>query len=191
MPAYILSTLWAKPGYLLNIIGCTSGIVQCFCFVLLLTLVRPIQAEIKRTFTSPSSVLFIIALSGFGLKLLLQMISAFPSIAQMAYELRPIVIAYLHLVLVGIITSFLLAWYLEEKVIGNTVPKRTIYLYITSLFGMETCLVLTPWWSILSESNFSQASDFTFFFSALLCLSFFLTFISSFAKPDKNHLIED
>jgi hypothetical protein len=191
VPAYILSTLWAKPGYLLNIIGAASGIVQCFCFVVLLILVRPFLTEVKRTFTHPSIILLIIALSGFGLKLLLQLVSAFPSIAEMAYELRPIVIAYLHLVLVGVITSFLLVWYLEEKVIGINVPKRTIYLYIISFFGMETCLVLTPWWNLLSESAFFKASEFTFLFSALLCLSFFFIFISSFAKPDKNHLIED
>jgi hypothetical protein len=190
VPAYILSTLWAKPGYVLYIIGAASGLVQCLCFFVLLTLVRPILTEIKRTFTSPSVVLLIIALSGFGLKVILQLVSAFPSIAQMAYELRPIVIAYLHLVLVGVISSFLLVWYLEEKVMYKTVPKRIIYLYITSLFGMETCLVLTPWWNILSESVFLQVSEFTFFFSALLCLSFFLMFTSSFAKPDKNHLLE-
>jgi len=192
VPAYILSTLWAKPGYLLNIIGAASGIVQCFCFVVLLTLVRPILTEIKRTFTSPSFVLLIIALSGFGLKLLLQLVSAFPAIAQMAYELRPIVIAYLHLVLVGVITSFLLVWYLEEKVIANTVPKRNIYLYLylTAFFGMETCLVLTPWWNVTSESIFLSASEFTFVFSGLLCLSFFLIFLSTFSKPDENHLLD-
>jgi hypothetical protein len=191
VPAYILSTLWAKPGYLLNVIGATSGIVQCFCFVVLLTMVRPILTEIKRTFSNPSFVLLIITLSGFGLKLLLQLVSAFPSIAQMAYEQRPIVIAYLHLALVGVITSFLLVWYLEEDMIGSTVPKGTIYLYLTSFFGMETILVLTPWWNLISESIFFKASELAFFFSALLCLSFFLTFISSFAKPDTNHLIAD
>jgi hypothetical protein len=191
VPAYILSTLWAKPGYLLNIIGAASGIVQCFCFVVLLTLVRPILTEMNRKFTKPSAVLLFIALSGFGLKLLLQMISAFPYFAQMAYELRPIVIAYLHLVLVGVVTSFLLVWYVEEKVIRNTLPKRTIYIYITSFLGMETCLVLTPWWNTISESVFLKASEFTFLFSAILCLSFLFIFTSSFAKPDKNHLIKD
>jgi len=190
VPAYILSTLWAKPGYLLNIIGGTSGIIQCFCFVVFLTLVRPILTEIKRTFTSPSFVLLIIVLSGFGLKLLLQLVSAFPSFAQMAYELRPIVIAYLHLVLVGVITSFLLVWYLEEKVIRITVPNRTIYLYLTSFIGMEFCLALTPWWNVTSESIFLSASECTFFFSVLLCLSFFLIFFSTFAKPDENHLLD-
>jgi hypothetical protein len=190
VPAYILSTLWAKPGYLFNIIGAATGLVQCFCFVVLLTLVKPILTDIKRTFANPSVGLLIVALSGFGLKLLLQMISAFPSIAQMAYELRPVVIAYLHLILIGMITSSLLVWYLEEKVIFHIVPKGTIYLYLISFFGMETCLVLTPWWNIVSESIVLQASDFTFLFSALLCLSFLLTFISSFAKPDKNHLLD-
>jgi hypothetical protein len=188
LPAYILSTLWAKPGYLFNIIGAGGAIAQCFSLVVLLTLMRPIFTEIKRTFNKQSFVLLLIALSGFGFKLFLQAISALPSIAQMAYDLRPVVIAYLHLVLVGVITSLLLMWYLEEKVICNKVPKRTIYLYITSFVGMEICLVVTPWWNLTSESVFLGASEFTFLFSALLCLSFFLIFISSFAKPDENHL---
>jgi hypothetical protein len=188
IPAYISSTLWSKPDYTFNIIGAIVGLIQFIGAAVFITLIRENSREIKQRFTAYSRLLLIVALLSFVLKLLLQLISASPFIAQMAYELRPVVIAYLHLVLVGLISSFLLAWYLEENLLEQSAAKRGIILYLVSFLGMEICLLLTPWWKAIASVVFFKASEYTFFFSAFLCLSFFILFKSAlFSKPEKSH----
>jgi hypothetical protein len=186
IPAYILSTLWAKPGYIFNIIGAIAGLVQCFGLAVLIKLLRENLSGIKQGFTGYSKLLLIIALIGFTLKLLLQLISASPPIAQMAYELRPVVIAYLHLVLVGIVSSFFVAWYLEKNLLKKRTAKSSIILYVMSFLGMELCLLLTPWWNVINKLVVFSASEYTFFFSAFLCLSFFMLAGSAFSRKLRN-----
>ena len=134
-----------------------------------------------------SGLLLLVALIGFILKLLLQLISALPAVAQMAYEVRPVVIAYLHLVLVGVISSFLLAWYLEKDLLKTRSAQCGIMLYLISFFGMELCLLLTPWWNLISKLVVFPASNYTFIFCAFLCLSCLILFRSAFSsKTEKS-----
>ena len=58
----------------------------------------------------PFVLRYILLFVGFALsiKFLLQLGSTIPAISQLAFGFRPIVIAYLHLVLLAIITLFLL-----------------------------------------------------------------------------------
>jgi hypothetical protein len=186
IPAYILSTLWSKPGVVFNIIGAVAGLAQGYGLIILIKLLRENINEIRGRFSWLSQLLLSVALIAFALKLLLQFASAFPLVAQMAYELRPIVIAYLHLVLVGVISSILFVWYLEKNLLKKPTAKRGIILYLISFAGMELCLVLTPWWSFLAKSVLFSASTYTLFFSALLCLSCFILFRSAYFQNFKN-----
>lgn len=182
LPTYLLSTLWAKPGISFNIVGGLSALLQLIVLYMLIRLLSKNAIEIKKAFSKSSVYILLITLLAFALKLLLQLISALPDIAQMAYELRPIVIAYLHMVLIGIISLTLFVWYIEFNLLGNDSGKRVILLFIISFVGMEMCLALIPWWAKLFGSNFFQASKISFFFSAMLSVSCLLLLVSSLGK---------
>jgi hypothetical protein len=186
IPTYFLSTLWAKPGYIVNVIGAIAALIQSLGLIFLIKLIRENLHEIKQRFTAQSGVLLLVAFMSFTLKLFLQAISALPAIAQMAYELRPIVIAYLHLVLVGIISSFLFVWYLEEDLLGKRSVNGGVILYLVSFLGMEICLLLSPWWSQMAKGDLFQNGEYTLFFSVFLSLSYFIIFISSFFSKTKK-----
>ncbi len=138
-PAYVLSTLWTTPGAVFNAIGALAGGMQLVAFVYVVILVRSAWNEIKTKFSHQAYALLAIALIAFGVKFLLQFISAHPSVALLAYEVRFYVIAYLHLVLLGV-SFFLLGWYFENGFI-RSMRWRYLILLMVGFFLSELVMV--------------------------------------------------
>ena len=109
LPTFCLSLLWNKPGLAFNLIGGFGALLQC---VALYYLVKDLITCCR---LKMFNILFAIAFIALFLKLVLQLLSAFPAIAAMAYQYRNFVIAYLHLVLLGFISvfafAFIVKWY--------------------------------------------------------------------------------
>lgn len=115
VPAYFLSTLWMPLPlwiYILVVIAAFAQLAGWIWFVAILKSKWPLL----KNNISPTAKK-ILALSAFALttKLLLQTGSTIPSLSNLAFGFRPIVIGYLHLVLLGVITLFLLGYMFAEK----------------------------------------------------------------------------
>ncbi|MFN8253778.1 MAG: hypothetical protein U0V75_18035 [Ferruginibacter sp.] len=124
IPAYVLSALW------LPIPSWTYLIVVLAAFSQLAGWLLSLQ-HIKKQFVfirsvSKKEVRWIIVLAGIALtiKLLLQLGSTIPALSVLAFGFRPIVIGYLHLILLGVITLYLLGFFMQEQFI--TLSKRSI-----------------------------------------------------------------
>ena len=115
VPAYTLSTLFARPGLTFNLIGAAAAVTQIVALTIFLADGRKMKQALRFNFSSLTYKVFRLALCALIIKCLLQLVSAHQNVADLAYYMRPVVIAYLHLVLVGIITIFLLVWYVEKK----------------------------------------------------------------------------
>lgn len=118
-PAYVLSTLWTNPGLLVNGIGLLAALGQLLALTYFFQSLQNSRKAIADTFLLPARVLLLTSLLAFTVKLILQLLSAHPYIAMLAYDVRFYVIAYLHLVLIGMVSLFLLAWYREAKLISS------------------------------------------------------------------------
>uniref|UniRef100_UPI003F702D72 hypothetical protein n=1 Tax=Dyadobacter bucti TaxID=2572203 RepID=UPI003F702D72 len=78
-----------------------------------------------------------------GIKFGLQTASSLPSIAHFAFGLRPVVIAYLHLVLLGIISLFLICWLFMNKALKTTpVTAFGIIIFVSGIVFNEFFLLL-------------------------------------------------
>jgi hypothetical protein len=182
IPAYLLSTLWVQPGFVYNIIGGLAALAQLFAVGILTRLLTANTNEIKQTFHRTSCYIMMIMIISFAIKSILQLLSALPSVAQLAYELRPVTIAYLHLVLIGVISLALIVWYVESAFLDRRLGNKAILLFVLSFVGMEICLAVSPWWSSLIGANFSSDSAMTFFFSTALSFSCLLLLIAALPK---------
>jgi hypothetical protein len=141
-PCYALSLLWAKPGMFFNFIGLGGGILQIIAVMMLFKAqgsVTVVWSTLKRR-TKP---LLVVAGLSFVLKLLLQLLSSHQAIANLAYEIRPFTIAYLHLVLIGVVTFALLAWYHEQKIISLKNPAG-VFLLIVGFAASELTMIAGP-----------------------------------------------
>jgi hypothetical protein len=182
VPAYLLSTLWTQPGYSYNALGGVAAFVQLIASIVFLRLFIGVRKEIVARINKSSIFPLLIVLTCFFIKSLLQLISSLPSVAQMAYELRPVTIAYLHLVLVGVISLFVLVWYIESSIIDKFIGKTATYLFIFAFVGMEICIVLYPWWTKTFGRGFPAPASATFLFSALLSISCLIFLVGTYRQ---------
>lgn len=183
VPTYALSILFSKPGLFFNVLGGVGAILQLMALVIFLTQIDRIKAYLYLNFNAAVMKLFQLVLLGVILKSLLQLASAHPVVARMAYTLRPVTIAYLHLVLVGIVTFFLLAWYIERKLVGESLGKLSAAMLLAGFFGSEVCLVLSSWWSS-TIGNAVSSSVAIFALSILMVAGSLLFYLASLKKKD-------
>lgn len=130
VPAYFLSTLWLPLPLWLFVIVVVASFVQLFAWLLLLSSLFRYKEILKKKMNLPAK--WLLALSGCALtiKLSLQLGSTIPSLSQLAFGFRPIVVAYLHLVLLGVITLFLLGYVFA----ATRLPVRKLTLYGVTIF---------------------------------------------------------
>jgi hypothetical protein len=157
-PTYFLSIVWAKPGLAYNAMGFAGGLIQLLGFVYFLLLIREVQ------FTR-ATILWKISFYCFAFKIILQLLSAHPVIAQLALEVRPFVIAYLHLVVVGTVSFFLFAWCLEKRII--IIHSLLSVLCLLAGFAGSEVMILLSGVSFPVVSHLT-ASMLTFLFSIIL-----------------------
>lgn len=109
-PTYFLSTLWADIPQLLYILTVSTALIQCTAWIFMLRKIIPVIHASKAPTPYKKVHLFLYAsLLAISLKFLLQTVSSIPSLSQWVFGFRPIVIAYLHLVLLAGISIFLIA----------------------------------------------------------------------------------
>jgi len=143
IPAYFLSVLWLDLPNWLYVITVIAAIVQVYAwFKSLFILVKDRQNSLENY---APLLRYILLFVGFALsiKLLLQLGSTVPAISQLAFEFRPIVIAYLHLVLLAIITLFVLFYvYANHLIHINKKIKYGILIFSIGVILNEIVLAV-------------------------------------------------
>lgn len=183
VPSYFLSVLWAEPGITYNILGGLAALIQLYAAYIFLKVILKLKQvhHVNKTYCLYGGVVLIC----FLLKVILQFASAFPSIAALTVQLRPVVIAYLHLVMLGIITLAILLWYVDVQRLDLRTTRGIFALFLFSFIGMELCLVFQPWWSLIIPSSWPSSTLSILFFSTLLTVA---TAFFYFQATDKNHI---
>jgi len=133
VPAYILSIQWLNLSWQMRVLAAVSGALQ------LLGLTQVIRYLLLNK-VRRSEWIWVLAFIAFVLKITFQFISIFPSIGKIAFGFRPIVIGYLHLVLLGFMTTFLIG---HMKRMGDSWKKTGhvgIVVFITGIVLNELAL---------------------------------------------------
>ena len=149
IPAYALSVLWTGPSLIIYVIGGMAALLQLPAILLLLRDLKVIRWKQQQT-----GWLFPLAITAFIVKCVLQVVSAIPAVAQLAFQHRNYIIAYLHLVLIGFI-SFFIFWLISN--LGSEYQEKKfsygIRLFVFAFFSTELLLVLQaanllPWFLV-------------------------------------------
>lgn len=124
IPAYFLSTLWLDLPIWIYILTVIAAFIQVYSWFRFLIIIIKSKREFIENF--PFFLRYILLFVGFALsvKFLLQLGSTIPAISQLAFGFRPIVIAYLHLVLLAIISLFLLFYIYANHLIHFNQPIK-------------------------------------------------------------------
>jgi hypothetical protein len=107
---YGLSVLWAQlPGWIYGL-TVAATLVQTLVWFLILGKIIPLFRSWKMAEAGFWKWIFALIALCYSVKILLQLGSVFPEVSRLAFGFRPVVIAYLHLVLLASVSAFLLAF---------------------------------------------------------------------------------
>ena len=167
LPTYALSVIWNEPSIFFNIIGGVGAALQLIALFYFWLDAR------DASLLQQANLLLKLSLVAFAGKLCLQLLSALPFFALLGYHQRNLVIAYLHLVLLGFVSLFIFSRVFNER----GVHKQARLGYSFFLFGFittELLLVLSPFVDIPHITGLLLL--FTFFFPAgILYLNYSLS----------------
>lgn len=148
-PAYILSALWTEPGLGWNLLAGIVALVQLMGLGYLLVFIFQYLGSIISNESLLQKIILCCGILALSLQHVLMFLSAFPALGKMAFA-RPIVIAYLHLVLIGFVSLWLFFLFLKMKFIRESITSKIgFYLFLGAFLGTELILVFP---SIVSQS---------------------------------------
>jgi len=142
VPAYFLSTLWAGLPVWLYVFVVIASFAQLFGWLKLVVAIKNALPSKTSAFKN-GYYLFLLVAIAFSAKLLLQLGSTIPALSKLAFGFRPVVIAYLHLILLAVISVFLLTYIYTLQLINTTLQtKLALYLFVGGVFANEILLAI-------------------------------------------------
>ena len=143
VPAYFLSALWMHLPLWIYILVVIAAFAQVAGWVYMLQIIRQQLSFIKQGLGKTAKWLLLFSSIALSAKLLLQLGSTIPSLSTLAFGFRPIVIGYLHLVLLGVITMFLLGYMFAAGYCqSNKIIFRAAEIFAAGIILNEVLLML-------------------------------------------------
>ncbi|OAD90329.1 hypothetical protein A7A78_06615 [Aequorivita soesokkakensis] len=133
-----LSVLWFHPPVIFYLFGLVGAVAQVLAFYELYLLLKKHFPILKKSIAPRAFFLLKIAGSLMVLKLVMQLFSAFPYIANLAFQLKDFVIGYLHLVFLGIVITTLLAFLNYFKLLR--LPKSFVSIFLLAFVTTESLI---------------------------------------------------
>ncbi len=143
IPAYFLSVLWLPLHIALYWLVVFAAILQFGGWLFFINLLHKNRLLLLSIVPKTGRWLLILAALACTIKLMLQLGSTIPALSQLAFGFRPIVIGYLHLVLLGVVSIFLIGFILAFQLLPIYQSMRWgIRLFVGGILLNEVLLML-------------------------------------------------
>ncbi|SNZ01493.1 hypothetical protein [Flagellimonas pacifica] len=179
-----ISLLWMKPHFTIYIFSAIGSILQLLAMGVLMKSLYALSEKLKQATTKLFFFLMELVALLFLMKLIFQLIGTIPYFALVISSNIDLIIGYLHWTFLGVISTAILAFLSQFKLIHLT--KRTVILYLIGFFLTEALLFykgLTVWLKT------SLATDYLWYLAAassILLLGIINIFINQFRKTTGN-----
>lgn len=189
VPAYFLSILWLDFPVWLYAITVLSAIIQVFAWFKLVMVLIKTRRNFFENYTLLLRYILLFVSLALSIKLILQLGSTVPFISDLAFGFRPIVIAYLHLVLLAVISLFLLFYiYANAFFIIDKKIKFGILLFSIGVLLNEIVLAVQGIASF-SYTVIPYVNETLFGIALLLLFGIGFTAVSSKIKVKNNPVL--
>ncbi|MBA3899305.1 MAG: hypothetical protein H0X62_03700 [Bacteroidetes bacterium] len=179
---FALSVLWTKPAGIYYFIAASGAVMQVLAFFYFYHSIKNIITNVKESMSEIAFLSLKFAFVIFALKIAVQVISALPFFADLAYQQKNLVIGYLHLVLIGIISAFLFGFFsaINGFSFSNLISKSGIMLFWTGFIATELMLFAQPLLAVLKLPLPTDFYQLLFTLSILMPLGLLGFFIGQF-----------
>lgn len=154
-PSLFLSFLWQDPGLLFRIVAWTGSILIFMSVTWFIISALPLLKN-SRLGVPAVRYIFFLSMGAFVLKMFLQSLTIFPLVGDAVFGDRPVIIGFLHLVFLGFVSPFILACYVQKKLL-NIKIKLTGYALTIFLLGVvcnEIILMLQGLGAMFLKSSY-------------------------------------
>lgn len=186
-PSYFMSVLWTQPSIVFYLISGIAAILQILALIYFFKFLASSKALILKSGLYTNLILRIVLIL-FVAKIILQFVSCFPFFAAIAYQNRMFIIAYLHMVLIGIVSFFILAFFLRSGlIVFGKMTRFYLYFLFIGFFFSEALLFSQA--SLVSFFNYSigDYNQLLFAVSSLMAIGVLLLFIDQIRFALQKH----
>ncbi|NCU03035.1 MAG: hypothetical protein GXC73_03530 [Chitinophagaceae bacterium] len=183
IPAWFLSMLWMRlPGWMVSA-GTVAAALQLAALFVFLRLLINIRFKFRLIFHPPVHLIWLIAVTAFSLKIILQGFSAIPALNQYAFGVRPIVIGFLHLVLLGFVSMFLIGNLLQNRLlfVSSRPALISLWLFVFAML-MNEIVLMTQGIAAILYLPFAYSSELLLAAALLMFTGLFFFFKSQTKK---------
>jgi len=143
IPAYFLSALWLPMPLWVYGLVVLSAIAQLIAWILFVKAFPLKRLDSHQGVSTETRWLLILSASALSIKLLLQAGSTIPALSKLAFGFRPVVIGYLHLMFLGVISLFLIAYcHMKRFVIASQWRKLGVIIFVAGIIINELLLMI-------------------------------------------------
>ncbi len=140
-PAVLLSFLWSGVGTIVYLIAGLAGLAQLIALVPLVRIIRDCKKELNRHTLPPVKWIGVTVFILFVVKYILEFFGALPVVVEWTFTIRNLLVAYMHLVLLGVVTVFLLCYFIQERLLPfNRTVQSGIWAFVAGFFITEVLL---------------------------------------------------
>lgn len=176
-----LSLPWIDKQNMLGIVLFAIVIMQLFVFIAFLRNTEkgngpPLILNEKIKFPLKRIVTFALLIKG-----VLQILILVPSLDQYAFGLRPVIIAYLHLVLIGVVSFYILHYLVKEKILLMDKKLNNGILFFLSGFILNEIVLVLQGLSWLNIVGLPLTNE-SLFLAAIMMFSGLVVITTSIIK---------
>ena len=164
--SFFLSVLWIDPHWIFYILGGIGAVLQITAFIQFGKIISPFWKQLK--FSSFLKLLLKLAVVFLAVKLVLQLLSALPWFARLAFSFPDFVIGYLHWVFLGVVSIALFAFLAHNRLLQ--LSKRGFYVYFIAFLITEALIFYKGFAAWLKFSLFEDYFPLLAYSSLLLPL---------------------
>ena len=180
VPAYFLSALWLPIPTIVYIIIVAAVVAQLLGWVIMVRVFIINQSLIQQQFSKYGKILLLLSAIAFTIKLLLQSGSLHPQLSQLSYGFRPIVIGYLHLVLLAVTSIFIIGYIVSFELVMVTKSFLWgIFIFVGGVIINEL-LLMVQGVSALSYTAIPAINELLFFAAVVLLTGICIAFVSCY-----------
>lgn len=183
---YALAVAWSQPLWSVFFVNSLGVLLQLLALWFFLRIIWPIRASILLSFNRLEKALIRIAFLSFGAKIFVQASVVLPFVAEAAYTIRNYVIGFIHLILLGAISFFILAFSLQQKLfVGKKIGSQWgVGLMVFGFLSSEFLLFLQGSMLWGAKGFLPYYYELIFLASAFIPLGVLLFYLALKRKPN-------
>jgi hypothetical protein len=181
LPAWFLSLMWMRIPQWMYYSAVAGALIQLAALWHFLKLTVSWKKN-AAVFVYPIVKWFwMVAGTAFAIKMILQAFSAIPQLNVYAFGLRPVIIGFLHLVLLAFVSVFIMGWLFQTQLLPVTQPpaKKAAWLFVSAVLLNEVLLLMQGVIAI-TYTTIPYVNHFLLVTALLLFLSLLLLFLPQY-----------